>query len=124
MITLKTNQGDIVIELDHANAPKTSENFTQYVREGFYDGVIFHRVISNFMIQGGGFEPGMSEKTTRAPIENEAKNGSVMSLALSPWLVPWTPTPPVPSFLSTFQTTSSSTILDRMAGATVSSVRL
>ncbi|MEJ1297025.1 MAG: peptidylprolyl isomerase [Candidatus Sedimenticola sp. (ex Thyasira tokunagai)] len=75
MITLKTNQGDIVIELDHANAPKTSENFTQYVRDGFYDGVIFHRVISNFMIQGGGFEPGMSEKTTRAPIENEAKNG-------------------------------------------------
>lgn len=75
MITLKTNQGDIVIELDHANAPKTCENFEQYVKDGFYDGVIFHRVISSFMLQGGGFEPGMVEKTTRASIENEAKNG-------------------------------------------------
>lgn len=75
MITLKTNQGDIVLELDGEKAPVTSQNFIQYVKDGFYDGTIFHRVINNFMIQGGGFEPGMIEKKTRAPIENEAKNG-------------------------------------------------
>ena len=75
MITLKTNRGDIVIELDKENAPKTCENFIQYVKEGHFDGTIFHRVIGNFMIQGGGFMPGMVEKQTRQPIENEAKNG-------------------------------------------------
>ena len=75
MITLKTNRGDIVIELDQENAPKTCENFIQYVKEGHFDGTIFHRVIDNFMIQGGGFMPGMVEKQTRDPIENEAKNG-------------------------------------------------
>ncbi|WP_275096802.1 peptidylprolyl isomerase [Sedimenticola hydrogenitrophicus] len=75
MITLKTNRGDIVIELDEEKAPITSANFAQYVRDGFYNGTIFHRVINNFMIQGGGFEAGMAEKSTRAPIENEAKNG-------------------------------------------------
>lgn len=75
MITLKTNRGDIVIELDEEKAPVTSANFAQYVRDGFYNGTIFHRVINNFMIQGGGFEVGMTEKSTRAPIENEAKNG-------------------------------------------------
>ena len=75
MITMHTNHGAIAIELDAENAPKTAENFLQYCRDGFYDGTIFHRVIDNFMIQGGGFEPGMTEKKTRAPIENEAKNG-------------------------------------------------
>jgi peptidyl-prolyl cis-trans isomerase B (cyclophilin B) len=75
MITLKTNVGDIFIELDEENAPKTCENFKQYVKDGHFDGTIFHRVIDNFMIQGGGFLPGMKEKDTRAPIENEAKNG-------------------------------------------------
>ena len=75
MIILQTNLGDITIELDFEKAPKTAENFEQYVRDGFYDGVIFHRVINNFMIQGGGFEPGMVQKDTRAPIENEADNG-------------------------------------------------
>ncbi|OOZ35827.1 peptidylprolyl isomerase [Solemya velesiana gill symbiont] len=75
MITLKTNKGDIVIELDEANAPKTCANFKQYMKDGHFDGTIFHRVIDNFMIQGGGFEPGMFEKPTRDPIENEAKNG-------------------------------------------------
>ncbi|WP_260291064.1 peptidylprolyl isomerase [Sedimenticola hydrogenitrophicus] len=75
MITLKTNRGDIVIELDEEKAPITSANFAQYVKDGFYNGTIFHRVINNFMIQGGGFEAGMAEKSTRAPIENEAKNG-------------------------------------------------
>ncbi|WP_372831993.1 peptidylprolyl isomerase, partial [Pontibacterium sp.] len=57
MIILQTNLGDITLELDYEKAPKTAENFEQYVRDGFYDGVIFHRVINNFMIQGGGFEP-------------------------------------------------------------------
>lgn len=75
MITLKTNLGEITIELDQENAPKTCENFVQYVKDGHFDGTIFHRVIDNFMIQGGGFSPGMIEKPTRAPIENEAKNG-------------------------------------------------
>lgn len=75
MITLKTNQGDIVIELDKEKAPGTCENFLQYARDGFFDGTIFHRVIDNFMIQGGGFLPGMVQKQTRDPIENEAKNG-------------------------------------------------
>lgn len=75
MILLKTNHGDITIELDHEKAPVSAKNFEQYVKDGFYNGVIFHRVISNFMIQGGGFEPGMVQKTTRETIENEAKNG-------------------------------------------------
>ncbi|MEJ2455926.1 MAG: peptidylprolyl isomerase [Candidatus Thiodiazotropha sp.] len=74
MITLTTNLGPIVIELDEQNAPKTCENFKQYVKDGFFDGTIFHRVIDNFMIQGGGFMPGMIQKQTRDPIENEAKN--------------------------------------------------
>jgi len=67
--------GVITLELDAAKAPKTVENFLQYVRDGHYDGTIFHRVIDGFMIQGGGFEPGMKQKPTRAPIENEATNG-------------------------------------------------
>jgi peptidyl-prolyl cis-trans isomerase B (cyclophilin B) len=75
MITLKTSMGDIVIELDHEKAPKTCENFEQYVRDGHYDGTIFHRVIGNFMIQGGGFLPDMMQKATRDAIENEANNG-------------------------------------------------
>lgn len=75
MVILKTNYGDISVELDYDNAPKSAENFAQYVRDGFYDGTIFHRVIDNFMIQGGGFESGMKQKETRATIENEADNG-------------------------------------------------
>ncbi|MCT7359630.1 peptidylprolyl isomerase [Thalassolituus pacificus] len=75
MILLKTNFGDIKIELNHEKAPKTAANFEKYVKEGYYDGVIFHRVIDNFMIQGGGFEPGMVNKETDMPIENEADNG-------------------------------------------------
>lgn len=75
MIILHTNHGDITIELNHEKAPATAANFEQYVRDGFYDGVIFHRVIDGFMIQGGGFEPGMVSKETRATIDNEADNG-------------------------------------------------
>jgi peptidyl-prolyl cis-trans isomerase A (cyclophilin A) len=74
-IELKTSQGAIVLELDAEKAPKTTENFLQYVKDGAYNGTIFHRVIDNFMIQGGGFDAGMKEKPTRAPIQNEAKNG-------------------------------------------------
>jgi len=67
--------GDLVIELDAENAPLTVENFLQYVRDGFYDNTVFHRVIDGFMVQGGGFEPGMKQKPVRAPIKNEAGNG-------------------------------------------------
>jgi len=74
-VKLHTNMGDMVITLDAAKAPKTTENFLTYVKEGFYNGTIFHRVIDGFMIQGGGFEPGMKQKQTHAPIENEANNG-------------------------------------------------
>jgi peptidyl-prolyl cis-trans isomerase B (cyclophilin B) len=75
MILLKTNFGDITLKLDFEKAPETAKNFEQYVEEGFYNGLIFHRVISNFMIQGGGFEPGMTQRATRATIKNEANNG-------------------------------------------------
>lgn len=67
--------GEITIELNHEKAPKTAANFEQYVKDGFYDGVIFHRVIDGFMVQGGGMEPGMKQKQTRDQIENEADNG-------------------------------------------------
>jgi peptidyl-prolyl cis-trans isomerase B (cyclophilin B) len=75
MIKMETSMGDIVIELDFEKAPESAANFQQYVEEGFYDGLIFHRVIPNFMIQGGGMDPDMKEKATRAPIKNEANNG-------------------------------------------------
>ena len=75
MVVLKTNHGNIKIELDRENAPATVENFLQYVRDGHYDNTVFHRVIDGFMIQGGGMEPGMKQKPTRAPIANEATNG-------------------------------------------------
>ena len=75
MIKMTTNKGTIVLELDAAKAPETVANFEQYVKDGFYDGTIFHRVINGFMIQGGGMEPGMKEKPTRDSIKNEADNG-------------------------------------------------
>ena len=75
MIRLTTNFGNIDIELNFDKAPKTAANFEQYVKDGFYNGTIFHRVIDNFMIQGGGMTADMSEKPTRDPIENEAANG-------------------------------------------------
>ena len=67
--------GDVVIELDSEKAPVTADNFLQYVRDGFYDNTVFHRVIDGFMVQGGGFEPGMKQKPVRTPIGNEAGNG-------------------------------------------------
>ena len=75
MITLHTNRGDIKIELFADKAPITCANFEQYCRDGHYDGTLFHRVINDFMIQGGGYLPGLKEKETRAPIKNEANNG-------------------------------------------------
>ncbi len=75
MIKLHTTLGTITLELDQARAPATAANFLQYARDGFYDGTLFHRVIANFMIQGGGMEAGMKQKTTRSPIRNEADNG-------------------------------------------------
>jgi len=74
-VLLKTNKGDITLSLDAVKAPKTVANFLQYVKSGHYDGTIFHRVINNFMIQGGGMGVGMKEKSTGTPIENEANNG-------------------------------------------------
>ena len=75
MIRMQTSLGVIDIELDTEKAPETTTNFLQYVNDGFYNGTIFHRVIDGFMIQGGGLEPGMKEKQTRSPINNEANNG-------------------------------------------------
>ncbi|KVK83439.1 peptidylprolyl isomerase [Burkholderia sp. MSMB1498] len=75
MIELHTNHGVIKLELDEAKAPKTVENFLNYVKKGHYDGTVFHRVINGFMIQGGGFETGLKQKPTDAPIANEANNG-------------------------------------------------
>jgi len=75
MITFNTTLGDIKIKLDFDNAPITSKNFQKYVEEGFYNGTIFHRVIKGFMVQGGGFAPGLDEKPTRESIKNEANNG-------------------------------------------------
>ncbi|HEV3427970.1 MAG TPA: peptidylprolyl isomerase [Paraburkholderia sp.] len=75
MVELHTNHGVIKLELDAEKAPKTVANFLEYVKSGHYSGTVFHRVIDGFMIQGGGFEAGMKQKPTQAPIENEANNG-------------------------------------------------
>jgi peptidyl-prolyl cis-trans isomerase B (cyclophilin B) len=74
-VEIKTNKGIIVVELNSTKAPNTVENFIQYANDGFYTGTIFHRVISGFMIQGGGLDKNLTEKTTRTPIKNEANNG-------------------------------------------------
>ena len=75
MFVFETNYGSFMVDLDFANAPVSSENFQNYADSGFYDGTIFHRVINDFMIPGGGFEPGMTQKPTQKSIENEANNG-------------------------------------------------
>nr|WP_238947897.1 peptidylprolyl isomerase [Caldimonas brevitalea] len=74
-VKMSTTQGDIVLQLDAAKAPKSVENFLQYAKAGHYDGTVFHRVIEDFMIQGGGFTPDMAQKPTRAPIPLESRNG-------------------------------------------------
>lgn len=91
MITIKTNYGDISVELDFEKAPISAANFLQYAKSGFYDGTIFHRVINDFMIQGGGFESGLKQKENGTPIENEADNGLsnvVGTLAMARTAVP------------------------------------
>ena len=75
MVIIRTTFGEMKLELDAEKAPKTVENFLNYARDGFFDGTVFHRVIDNFMIQGGGFDPDMNQKPTQEPIENEADNG-------------------------------------------------
>ncbi len=75
MVKLHTNHGIITIELNAEKAPVTVKNFLDYVNSGFYNGTIFHRVIDGFMVQGGGFEPGMTQKPVKAPVQNEAANG-------------------------------------------------
>lgn len=75
MVIIRTTFGEITLELDAQKAPKTVENFIAYAKEGFYDGTIFHRVIDNFMIQGGGFDTDMQQKECKEPVENEADNG-------------------------------------------------
>ncbi|CAA0124993.1 Peptidyl-prolyl cis-trans isomerase B [BD1-7 clade bacterium] len=75
MVVLHTNFGDITVELNTEKAPKTCENFLAYANEGFYDGTVFHRVIDGFMVQGGGFDKNMDQKSTKTPVENEADNG-------------------------------------------------
>ena len=75
MFVFETKYGSFTVELDFANAPISSKNFQNYADSGFYDGTIFHRVINDFMIQGGGFEPGLTQKSTEESIENEANNG-------------------------------------------------
>jgi len=82
-VELKTNRGAIVIEMYPDKAPKTVANFLQYVKDGHYNGTIFHRTIDGFMIQGGGFDQDMKQKPTRGPVQNEAANGAVL-VALSP----------------------------------------
>lgn len=74
-VKMSTSQGDFIISLNAEKAPKTVANFLAYVKDGFFDGTIFHRVIDGFMIQGGGFEPGLKQKPTKATVENEANNG-------------------------------------------------
>lgn len=75
MLVIQTNMGTLKVALDHKNTPHTAKNFLRYAQEGFFDNTLFHRVIDGFMIQGGGFESGMAQKSTYEPIENEAHNG-------------------------------------------------
>lgn len=85
-VEFKTNMGNFIVELDSEKAPKTSANFLNYVKSGFYNGTIFHRVIDGFMIQGGGFTPDMNQKPTSAPVASEAQNGlknQIYSIAMA-----------------------------------------
>ena len=114
-VLLNTSQGAIEIELEADKAPISVKNFLAYVDSGYYNGTIFHRVIPNFMVQGGGFTPDMQQKATQPPIKNEADNGLRNGVARWPWPAPrrWTQ-PPVSSLstapTTTFSTTASATL--------------
>jgi peptidyl-prolyl cis-trans isomerase B (cyclophilin B) len=97
MIKLHTNFGVIAIEVDAEKAPLSARNFLDYVEAGHYDNTVFHRVIPGFMVQGGGFAPGMKQKACKDPIRNEATTGSRMMPTRSPWRVPRNRTRPPPS---------------------------
>jgi cyclophilin family peptidyl-prolyl cis-trans isomerase len=108
VVTMSTNMGDIRIELNADKAPISTKNFLDYVSEAYYDGLIFHRVIPGFMIQGGGFDSGMSQKKAKSPIKNEAGNGLknvIGSIAIRRG--PTSLTVPPPSFLLMLRTTIS-----------------
>ena len=125
MIRFTTNLGVIDIELDPEHAPITCANFENYVKSGFYDGTIFHRVIRGFMIQGGGFEKGMKQKPTNAPIENEAANGlknNKYTIAMARTQDPHSAT--AQFFINVTMTSSTTPLPLRRAGAMPSSARL
>jgi peptidyl-prolyl cis-trans isomerase B (cyclophilin B) len=107
MVTFHTNHGDIVIKTFDDKAPETVKNFLDYCREGFYNNTIFHRVINGFMIQGGGFEPGMNQKETKEAIKNEANNGLKNTRGRWQWPVLRRLTLPPRSSSSTWLTTTS-----------------
>lgn len=117
-VKMQTNKGEMIIELNAEAAPISAENFLSYVRDDFYKQTIFHRVIPNFMIQGGGFTVDMAQKKTAAEIKNEADNGLKNVRAVSPWPEPklWTVRPV--SFLSTWSITPSSIIRIKLQTAT------
>jgi peptidyl-prolyl cis-trans isomerase B (cyclophilin B) len=105
-VKLTTSLGAIVIQLNNEKAPISAANFATYVKEGFYNGTIFHRVIPGFMAQGGGFDTGFNQKSTNQTIQNEADNGLKTPVAASQWRVPTPHTQPAHSFLSTTKTTA------------------
>ena len=114
VVLMSTSKGNIRIELDAEKAPITTKNFLDYVSDGHYDGLIFHRVIPGFMIQGGGMDAQMKEKKNKAPIKNEAANGLKNNLAPSRWRAPTSSTAPRRSFSSTLRITIFSTTEARL----------
>ena len=106
-VLVKTLLGDMTLELDGDKAPATVANFVAYAESGHYDGTIFHRVINNFMIQGGGFDADMGQKTSKIRSKTRPTTGLKMTVARSPWRERWTHTRPPHSFLSMFLTTTS-----------------
>ena len=123
MVKLHTNMGIITLQLDAEKAPNTVKNFLAYVNSGFYSNTIFHRVIGNFMIQGGGFEPGMKQKKANAPIKNEAANGLKNDNYTVAMARTGDPHSATAQFFSTSRTMASSIIPARTAGATACSAK-
>ena len=123
MVKLHTNHGVITLDLDAAKAPETVANFLQYVKDGFFTNTVFHRVIDGFMIQGGGFEPGMKQKPIRKPVKNEANNGLKNAATRSPWRARPTRIRRPRSSSSTSPTTTFSTTAPNAAGLGLLRVR-